>query len=908
MAKKGVYKISGSEKPKIGEKTFYTVDEWYPKTPQADRDPSKVIWELFVKGDNGFESTDIKKKGINHFTFGKNAYKYTYKVEGYLHEPEGQSPMSIIVNPQQNKQPADNKEKNILGVTLTYEDASKITKPLSYKDRLKATASCEGMEGEKVVFSLWEDDAEKSGHNKNNQHIAKSPPREVNKYGKAIWIFPLSSTFISLVNRKEDDKKHHEYYVTAEYYGKLEASDNVNADNPEYITPAPTPQKKPTLSPSPNPKQKPKIQPKKDTPKASVKPSSPNNQADKKGNISSVKLTDSKGKAFSKMPRFGETIQVIIEGNNLVGKKYILRLWEHDLIGDNDLLYNQVHTFKANKQIVYTPLSKEMEKTGKIGNNAKNPDSGEYTTEWNDHQEIFAEVVFLSVSSKSSTIDVGITETAKPPEQKKSPVKIDKVPKEKFAKVDGNGKEAVLYVSSEIVTEIKVDKNDKMISYPDTGGYNGQSVFKEGNKIYAKKISDTKSAYPLFKAYIYRGSKIGEAVKKLKQDLEHKTHENAESTVLTVARHAETNNKNYGKSGPIPPNTLKTLYRIRYKQATNLSGKVSFRYRIVDDNATNMTTVKDISKEVFTGGMNLGSRSSISIDPWKSKDLIGCLGIRNADGTNHPSCAGEMGDLSAANYKFVYHALNNYMEIVIPELKGVYGRRGYSSNGKIAVAASDFTEEVKVFILIDPLPELNSCECNLEDRRKKYYGSFGEKTVKYIDDHSQANKFKGLYMVAQRRQENGFSIKTPLNNPMNIKGSGDEGKEKLSTHETYNGKYQAVVDSFAKFTSEDAGFQGYLNLLKKNYPHAYSALTTDAMTIEDFVVGLEDKGLKGAYATGEAKGGMSGTEQYKTAVKNNFKSVQKDYKKWLVCKLCSAKTLEEKNKIKEDLKLLSQLK
>lgn len=40
----------------------------------------------------------------------------------------------------------------------------------------------------------------------------------------------------------------------------------------------------------------------------------------------------------------------------------------------------------------------------------------------------------------------------------------------------------------------------------------------------------------------------------------------------------------------------------------------------------------------------------------------------------------------------------------------------------------------------------------------------------------------------------------------------------MATHETYGGKYQAVTESFANFTSEDAGFQGYLNLLKKNFP------------------------------------------------------------------------------------------
>lgn len=410
MAKKGVYKITGNPTPKVGEKSFYAVEEWYPETAPSERNPANVTWELFVKGDNGFESTNIKKKGINHFTFGKNAYQFTYKVEGYLYKPEGNLPMSMIVQPQKNEEPAKQKEKDILGVSLTYEDGSEIKKPLSYRDRLKATAKCEGMEGEMVVFSLWEDDADKAGHNKNNQFITKSPPTEINKYGKAVWTFPLNSTFISLANKREDDRKQHEYYVTVEYNGKLDASGNVNVDNPDY---------KPPVS-------APKAKPKSDTPKASTKPNSPNNQTDKKGNITSVKLADAKGKTFSQMPKFGETIQIIIEGKDLVGKKYNLRIWEHDLIGDNDLLYNQIHTFKADKQIIYTPLTKAMEQTGKLGNDTKNPDSGEYTGEWNDHQEIFAEVVFLSVSSKSSTIDVRIEEQPKPVDKKKSPAKVEK--------------------------------------------------------------------------------------------------------------------------------------------------------------------------------------------------------------------------------------------------------------------------------------------------------------------------------------------------------------------------------------------------------------------------------------------------------------------------------------------------
>lgn len=423
MAKKGVYKISGNTNPKVGEKTFYTIEEWYPETSLSARNPANVTWELFVKVGDEFESTNIRKKGINHFTFGSKAHQFTYKIEGYLYRPEGKSPMSIIVQPQKNEDPPKQKDKEILGVNLTYEDGSEINKVLSYKDRLKAIAKCEGMEGEKVVFTLWEDDAEKAGHNKNNQYITKSPPVEVNKYGKAIWIFPLSSTFISLANKKEDDRKQHEYYVTTEYNGKRDASGNVNVNNPEY--------RQPVLKPVPPKKQTgrnsaPKIQPKKDTPKASTKQISPNNQADKKGNIISIKLADAKGKAFTKTPKFGETIQVIIEGKDLVGKKYNLRIWEHDLIGENDLLYNQVHTFKTDKQIVYTALTKEMEQTGRIGNDQKNPDSGEYTAEWNSHQEIFAEVIFLHISSKSSTIDVGLKEEHKPVDHKKSPSTIDR--------------------------------------------------------------------------------------------------------------------------------------------------------------------------------------------------------------------------------------------------------------------------------------------------------------------------------------------------------------------------------------------------------------------------------------------------------------------------------------------------
>ncbi len=252
MAKQGVYKIEGNTSPKIGEKAIYKVVEWYPSTPISERNPAKVTWELFIEENGKFRSTNLKKK-VGEFTFGKNADKFTYKVEGYLHAPEGKEPMSLVVKPQKNDAPKT-ASRDILGVRLTYQDGSAISKTLSYQDRLRATAKCQNLQGEYIIFELWEDDESGSGHNRKNQSIIKSPPISVDSRGYARWDFTLLKTFISLAQKREGDDKKHEYYVTAEYNGKiLEGSKNVNVANPEpriTITPKPSSNKaKPKLLP-----------------------------------------------------------------------------------------------------------------------------------------------------------------------------------------------------------------------------------------------------------------------------------------------------------------------------------------------------------------------------------------------------------------------------------------------------------------------------------------------------------------------------------------------------------------------------------------------------------------------------------------------------------------------------------
>ncbi|MDN3694159.1 hypothetical protein QWZ06_18705 [Chryseobacterium tructae] len=426
MAKKGVSRITGNTSPKTGEKALYKVTEWYPNTPANERKESLVTWELFRKrADGKFTSTNIKKK-VGEFTFGKDAWQYTYRVEGYLDRPEGKDPMSIIVQPQKNEQ-QPSAEKNILDVKLTFQDGTPVNKKLSYQDRLWAIAKCKGMEGEHIIFTLWEDDEKGDGHNKKNQSIVKSPPVLVDSQGNARWNFALLSTYIAIANQREDDKKQHEYYITAEYNGKLKASDNANANNPEYKAP-PAPPKKPaggtngTSQPKPAP---PKPQP--NSPKGSTRPHSPNNQPDKKGVITLVKLTDKNGKEFTKNPKFGETIIVHIESKNLKDKKYTLNIWEHDTIGKDDLLYSHEHTFLGDKINLSMPLTAAMQKTGEIGNDPKNPDSGEY---WKGgQQEIFAEVIYIDISAKSKIIDVGIIETPKPQNNGKTATGVKNEPK-----------------------------------------------------------------------------------------------------------------------------------------------------------------------------------------------------------------------------------------------------------------------------------------------------------------------------------------------------------------------------------------------------------------------------------------------------------------------------------------------
>ncbi|WP_374461165.1 glycoside hydrolase family 19 protein [Chryseobacterium taeanense] len=231
MSKKGVSKISGNPTPTIGEKTTYMVTDWYPSTPAGERNPASVTWELFKKRSNGnFTTTNIRKKGDGSFTFGEVAVKNTYRLEAYLHEPEGSGPTTIDINPQPSGIPQISK------VELRYADDSPGT-VFSYTEKLVAKAQCVNLTGKKLLFTLWEDDASGNGHNSDNLFV-DSREAIVDRTGTANAEFVLTKALMQKASQGETDPKKLEFYVTVEYYSdRKHATVNVNVNNPEYSEP-----------------------------------------------------------------------------------------------------------------------------------------------------------------------------------------------------------------------------------------------------------------------------------------------------------------------------------------------------------------------------------------------------------------------------------------------------------------------------------------------------------------------------------------------------------------------------------------------------------------------------------------------------------------------------------------------
>ncbi|AZB35350.1 peptidoglycan DD-metalloendopeptidase family protein [Chryseobacterium bernardetii] len=247
MSKQGIYKISGNTKPKIGELVTYKIDEWYPATPLEKRNPALVTWHLFKKVNGRFVPTNVKKMGVSSFTFNTNAYKDTFRIEAYLHNPEGRAPMALEVQPQPSDIPRINK------VELKYIDDTPGT-VFSFMEKLIAEAQCTNLEAQYLQFSLWEDDGGNSGHQ--NKNLLIESKKEKVKNGTARAEFMLTKALMRKAMEGETNPQQLQFYVTVEYYShKKHATNSVNVNTPDEL-------RTPTSQPQPQPQpQQPQSQP-----------------------------------------------------------------------------------------------------------------------------------------------------------------------------------------------------------------------------------------------------------------------------------------------------------------------------------------------------------------------------------------------------------------------------------------------------------------------------------------------------------------------------------------------------------------------------------------------------------------------------------------------------------------------
>uniref|UniRef100_A0AAU6WTE9 Peptidoglycan-binding protein n=1 Tax=Chryseobacterium endophyticum TaxID=1854762 RepID=A0AAU6WTE9_9FLAO len=107
----------------------------------------------------------------------------------------------------------------------------------SYTEKMVALAHCVNLTGEKLLFTLWEDDAAGEGHNSKNKFV-DSKEAVVGRTGTATAEFILTKALMQKAAQGERDPKELEFYVTVEYYkDKKHASDNIELKNPDYNPP-----------------------------------------------------------------------------------------------------------------------------------------------------------------------------------------------------------------------------------------------------------------------------------------------------------------------------------------------------------------------------------------------------------------------------------------------------------------------------------------------------------------------------------------------------------------------------------------------------------------------------------------------------------------------------------------------
>ncbi|MDI9309856.1 MAG: CHAP domain-containing protein [Limnohabitans sp.] len=382
--------------------TFY-VTHWHKNTPKQDKDLLK--WDLYeVKNGEYIKITTFKEGKLQ---FSEKEIGNHYIVVGYLYEPElhNASAMKIHVVPTEKMQ--------ILSVEVRDINDNKITKPLSYGQKIKVFVRTTGLQGAKLNIDLWEDDETGGGHNDKNTKVSvASQLVPVGKNGIATTEMLIPVNFKKYAEAHGDNGKEsaeHEYYVTAYHDGtQREASGNINFTN----TKTPTQRKEETRDhleqkpkrtepvrghrgrarkdpPTPTPS---RSTPAPASPPAQQQPSQP--RAVKK-EITTVYITDANDKKISGTVKSG-IVKVHILSTGLVGRDIRFKFYEED-VTENELVFEQKFKITKDHFIVDVTLNKVSANKG-----------DDYFE--GSEQEFFVDIEVLDTHAhiKSETINVDV--------------------------------------------------------------------------------------------------------------------------------------------------------------------------------------------------------------------------------------------------------------------------------------------------------------------------------------------------------------------------------------------------------------------------------------------------------------------------------------------------------------------
>ncbi|WP_278381176.1 hypothetical protein [Chryseobacterium arthrosphaerae] len=340
--------ITGNTTPIVGETEMYSLslsDRFTLLNPVAFS-LTKIEWNIHVQDRKGWRITNgnLKEGTLVTYKFTDKSLQYkALKIEVIRGKDKG----DLYIKPQ----PAEN--PGITHVELLDIHSKRIPKGklMHYTDTIIVKAYCVGMFGQKVAFTLWEDDATGKGHdpvvNMMNKINRIPLTGEVDHEGVARVVFRLPAYTLAVqianagVARGDNNEgKTHEYYVTAEVISKhiLKASPNVNVANPGYIPPVSDQRESKEISLSGNGSAQNNPKPKENTAKFPQTPAA-KKQADPEGKILGAEFTDGTGKTL-KNAGTGDIVSIKITSQNMKGKSVKVKIWEEDLIRySNDLLY-----------------------------------------------------------------------------------------------------------------------------------------------------------------------------------------------------------------------------------------------------------------------------------------------------------------------------------------------------------------------------------------------------------------------------------------------------------------------------------------------------------------------------------------------------------------------------------------